>query len=582
MSKLLKVEAGRMKSLLASIPIIITLILSIISIISFSPITHATAPTYSTYNWFGTISGSTCYFASMTGTANKGLLLWVYSYPNTALITSITDTAGDIFSQVSYIATGTSGTSGYEVEVWYVILVSASGAGTITVNYSPSASQCAFSEAIISQPIGINSFYGGIATGTTNSLQIVAINVNQQLSFTAPANSLVLISTNIFSYGLIQSYALNPYLLTTSSPLIWINALGSCANPCTNDVTGALPSGTTTWGFGIQGSYFTTSASLSLTFNYQSASAVPASTSFADTVFAIVLSTTSIGAPSCSGYTCTITGGGTTRLGTTKTIKHGVTYFYTSTTPTTGIYLQNVTTLIHDYTNATVGYTTDTYYLVLYTNPTTGTQINSNNPLTLQLSQPFTITTGSTNVYAHWYPNLAISPSYTYAIGIISSYKGLTLYKSSGVTMENDTTDSITSGVMSKITIYQNNPSPLFLGWYGYLPSQLVSQTFTQLTTYTCVSGSTCITSVSTITQTQTSYLYSLQGSNGAMGIVQDVTAYIPLWIFPLLLGAWFGLVGLFMGLIIGVGMGTAFGIVPTWLAFLIGLGLLYMMSKLH
>jgi hypothetical protein len=190
-------------------------------------------------------------------------------------------------------------------------------------------------------------------------------------------------------------------------------------------------------------------------------------------------------------------------------------------------------------------------------------------------TKQFSLTATSTPFKISIQPNVNLPYLGQYVFGLSSYHNGIQLYSgNTGLTMWNDTVNGYNPITLTTI----GTPQAKALCFYSLiaLPSIVTTVSGKGGASSTVTIASTTITSIST------SYIYTLTGSTGAVALVQDITNYLPIWLFPLLLGAWFGLTGLFMGMIIGVGLGTAFGIVPIWLAFLISLGLLYLMSKLH
>lgn len=237
--------------------------------------------------------------------------------------------------------------------------------------------------------------------------------------------------------------------------------------------------------------------------------------------------------------------------------------FYSQTT--TSQMLLNFTVFFHSITVYASG---DIINLNIYgvANQNAITNVNT---LPLMYTYQKTLLTTSTPFKISLGLSIALPNNGQYVFALSSKHDGIQLYAGNlGNTLYIDSTDGY-------------NPTSLTTLGTGQ-SSSICMYTLTAMPELITNIGVTMTTTVGANTIYVTTYLYSLQGSNGAVAIIQDMTAYLPIWIFPLLLGAWFGLVGLMMGLVISLGMGTAFGIIPLWLTFLLGLGILYAMAKLH
>lgn len=570
------------KNLIISLPVILILMLGFLSLISIqnvkasSPVTHT-----------GVYIGQYCSFSGATVTCNntgsypifynygesQTLMLYIDSYPNTAIITSITDNAGNTWVSAN-ARTCTSGSSGYCEELWYVSQSSATAITGIVINYSPDATAVTLTASSSTTYLALNSFKAGISNGETNSLQVVKISDSQSLSQNIPSNSLVYVSTSIFSSGYDAGASGDYWNINTPTPLIWDSPIctSSCSagleiNPWTGNALGANYGFNANVGMGVQTEYVTQSNTLNAIWSFSSGTTVPSSTTFSDIIFMSIWSQTGIIGNNCG--VCSVTGGGTTLSTSYYTIHANQTYFYLTTTPSKGgMYLQNITTKIHGYTNTGIGKGTDTYSILVYSVPNTAS-ITSNNPLVLVASLTKTITTGTTNLYTHWYPNTSIQNNSQFAIGIISKYTGLSIYESTGVNLNNDTTDALTNGIMNKITVYKANVTPdLFLGFIGYIPQSQTIQKATYLTTITCPSGSTCVNYQTT--QIVTSTVTGLASPSGATLIITDLVTYLPIWIFPLIFGKMLGTTGLLYGLMLALILGIFMGLFPYWVIFLI------------
>jgi hypothetical protein len=280
----------------------------------------------------------------------------------------------------------------------------------------------------------------------------------------------------------------------------------------------------------------------------------------------------------CSGLNCTQTGGSGGVTSTGYTARPNFVYLYQGTTlSTSGIIIQSITTSIDAVTGVRASQGGSQLTLAIWWGTTTNPPSLSY-PLAIgySCSQTFTLSNSTTGTIT-FNSACSIPTNVRYAVGMFYSSQGdsphpnVEFFEPISEAMYNDTVDASTSLVNSKavasapsITTVFTATQALFLQYVYTIPQVSV------VATSTLTLGTTTIYSTVTTTSIPTTAL------------VGQLVGYLPVWIFPLLLGGWFGIIGLFMGLIIGLGFGTLFGLVPLWMAFLLGLGILYMMSRLH
>ena len=284
-----------------------------------------------------------------------------------------------------------------------------------------------------------------------------------------------------------------------------------------------------------------------------------------------------IPAPTCTN--CNGHGGPNTITSTHNVLDSNQTVFYFGyTSAQATILITNITTKIYSVTT-TIHSTCNSVasriciFLGIWILPNQNS-INPANPLVLDTVPSCGLVTSSPTTSTPFYIYLSgitcnIPASSTYVVGLSVNHNGVNVYTASSGQMYNDTVDGYQP---SKINAFVSNPTPVWLTWTW----SMASQTVNIVSTTTITSGAT------TITSTQYSTIFQLQTGQGGLAVSEQLVGYLPIWIFPVLLGAWFGLIGLFMGFIIGISFGTILGIVPLWMAFLLGLGIVFMMSKLH
>ena len=284
-----------------------------------------------------------------------------------------------------------------------------------------------------------------------------------------------------------------------------------------------------------------------------------------------------IPAPTCTN--CNGHGGPNTITSTHNVLDSNQTVFYFGyTSAQATILITNITTKIYSVTT-TIHSTCNSVasriciFLGIWILPNQNS-INPANPLVLDTVPSCGLVTSSPTTSTPFYIYLSgitcnIPASSTYVVGLSVNHNGVDVYTASSGQMYNDTVDGYQP---SKINAFVSNPTPVWLTWTW----SMASQTVNIVSTTTITSGAT------TITSTQYSTIFQLQTGQGGLAVSEQLVGYLPIWIFPVLLGAWFGLIGLFMGFIIGISFGTILGIVPLWMAFLLGLGIVFMMSKLH
>ena len=504
--------------------------------------------------------------------------------PYTAIINSITDTDGNTWIRIAReqanFGTGTGASSPIS-EMWYAVQVTNVASNTVTLTLASSASFCGITLYKVNTPVSLNAF-GGTTSDThlsailgTVPLLNVKLNTN---TFQFQSSTSYIVFNYAFSnttFGTTNFVSFSPYapLVSSTAP--------ECAGLQNNIQCGAQETSV------VLGSNQVAASSYAV----QAKSTTSITNTYSYGLITAVFAAFTVNPPSCQN--CGISGGGNTKdTTTTFSLMGNSTYVYLADSPIGGALIQNITTEVSAYTNAGSGKSLDWIYICIYSLPNgvlqSSVPISSSNTLKQQYCQLInTVSTGQTNQFIHVYPNIVISPSTTYGVSIFSRYSGLAIYHTSTtITMYIDTSDYTgTLGIPPTNLGNAVSTNALFLVWTGF--QSVVSGTGgTTITTTTtvCASGATCTIDVATITNTvsvvSTSLIYSMQGSNGAVANIQDITAFLPVWVLPLIMGVLFGVIGLLFGGVVGLGMGVMLGIIPLWFAFLLGLAITFLLFK--
>lgn len=622
MSKLSRVEASRTtKHLLASIPIIFLLILTMLACIPIQS-THATYTNNLTNDNAGSSTGSSFTITSQTGITSGDLLILEFKSRGTIItgnsgssahnevynvngyILTLTDSSGDIWHTIStQDITGYPALDNSLLQIFYTRAVTTS-TGTISITMSTTTSSINWiygdynvgtqniysieftggaAVCVYGQPYG-----SGVPTGKTcvfgNNAELTSLSTFVTNKISVPSDSITVAlgetscDANAGS-GTISTYANTFQPLTYGTAYIYLSGctLGTVYPLQMYYMYSASPTNfVESW---IYSQYSITNSvgiNLDSIGYYQTYSCTVnqvTSTCYEWDLWGTILSVTFSGTGGSTSTPATIYTNGCSfnpiLNGTTNYVSliSNETYLYYGQSATSQIFL-NFTVYIHAVTAYPSG---DVLNLNLYA-INNQNSVSSANELSLVYTKQKTLQTTSTPYKISIGLSIALPTNGQYVFALSTHHNGIQLYKGNkGLTLYIDSVDGYNPTALSTIGTPQTTPICMFA--LIAMPSII--------TTIGGIGG-TVTQGTITITQVTTSFIYSLQGSRGSEALVQDVTAYLPLWIFPLIFGVWFGLIGLFMGLIIGVGTGTAFGIVPLWLAFLLGLGLLYMMSKLH
>ena len=522
-----------------------------------------------TQNQYGTIQSGNGFNPSLF--PGDGVINMIYCTSATTspvLVTSITDTLGDVWTQPIFLSPASSHTNNpttsYSAFEWYTNLVTtASSSFVITINFSPNAGTCEFILSLASYGLtsitnqitgGFQSQRGGasmtssVITSPINSLTFVASWSNYTSLVGQPGNSVLSLS----QYKAIQ-------LCAVTSCLAAQQYYGFYTAQITRPfLVSFLNDPSHGYGFGY----------LVTIFNI-------------NTIFA----------PTCQDNTCQIVGGGITPGITQFTLTANETYYYVGNSGIGGVTIQNLTSKIDSYTNANPGKQYDTVNMMIYRqfSSTTGTSppISIVNPLNLIATVSFNnIATGTFANWVHAPSSLSIiiPPNTLYAVGIESIFAGLGLYQALNAQpmYEQPVLISSTSSTWAppqQITQQILQSPQLFFSWYGIQGVFNVVSTSTFTSVATCTASQVCTTASSTIYNTNTAFTYVRPVNQTNIADIQDVETYFPIWVLPLIFSP-FGIQGILIGLAGGVILGAILGIIPLWAAFVLSLGITYVLYK--
>ena len=517
----------------------------------------------------------------------------VQSFPYTA-ITSMTDNVGGTVStNDTYIkvacTTGGVVTAG---ECIYYTLVNTVHTPTflhIIISFATACVVCDIDFTYSNQPMALSN--SGAVTPYTRLSALNSANIPKLYSN---------VLSNTFTFSGSQQYAvLNAIDVNDTSTSVFVNY--GVQSPLVTIHSTAPVDGTGSWDIAST-SISPSGSSISYQFNvipqtssvndkHFTCNTIYNCTSYYVNMVTAIFVQSTVQPPSCQN--CGTVYGGATKATTTFTLNMAnETLLYTGDSPAGGNLIQNVTTEVASYTNGGSGKNLDVIFICIYELPSGtlqgNTPISSSNQLKQTTCATITsISTGQTNQFIHWYPNIEVPPSTTFAISIMSRFAGLSLYQDTidVLTLYGDTADYVLgSGTPPNFISNFFVATPhIYLVATGSQSSLITTATaITQVTV--CISGGTCTFTTATVTQqvtqTLTSFMYSLVGTNGAVANIQDLTAFIPVWVLPLVMGGLFGVIGLLFGAILGLGMGSVLGIIPLWMSFLLGLGIVFILFK--
>jgi hypothetical protein len=490
-------------------------------------------------------------------------------------ITSITDNVGDVWAGIPLQFNG--GGNSFGEYIWYTNIIT-TGATTLTITLNTTPGQvntCVFDLWLITTGISVNNYNGvpgfvGAGTGvffvgskTLNLASETVINPTNTINFIVGWTNATGVGTPGFGTT-----------ITNISPVTTLRTIAACLNPC------------------IAADFYYQYISSAFVSGYNVAFAF--SSMSPGNKFGVGLSVVSFnlgvtGSSNCSNQSCGVVGGGSTLDSTTSfSLIANTTYYYTGTTSTGGLTIQNITSKIAAYTNGNSGKSIDTYLLGVYSlnagSSFPGAVLNSGNPLVRIFNINGTISTGQTNQFIHGGTlNLVIAPDTTYAVSIISKFSGLSIYHTINSEPMNYTTDGTFSGATWKppynIVDKATSPFNLYLFWYGITTPNLLTTTTVTTDLTTCAVSSTCTANTVLVWTTTTSTINNLQGGTGGIAEISNLITYWPIWLLPMFFIP-FGIQGILVGFIFGVIVGGVLGIIPLWAAFVLALLTLYLLSK--
>lgn len=538
-------------------------------------------------NEFGTVNS----FSPVANIGN-GLVDEIFCYPGgninldpnsqqysaiipTYSITSITDTLGDVWSG---IPVQFDSEYGYGEYIWYTNIVSTSATTmVIDLNTSPGyAGSCVYELYLITTGISVNN-YNGIPGGINSGTGIYHVTANH-FSLTSQD---IINPTNTINF--ITGW-ISPTPTTSATGVsISITNISPVTSLRTEDA-GVTPQ------FYMNSLYqYISSAFVSGYTMLYNLTSMPNGIGYYAGLSVVSFNLGATGSSNCSNQSCGVVGGGSTLDSTTSfQLIANTTYYYTGTTSTGGLTIQNITSKIAAYTNGNSGKSTDTYEIAVYSMnagssfPTA--VLNSGNPFVRTFNINGTIQTGSTNQFIHGGTlNLVIAPDTSYAVSIISKFTGLSIYHTVNSEPMNYTNDGTFSGATwsPPYNIIDKTTSPfnLYLFWYGITtPNLLITTTVTTDLT-TCAVSSTCTVNLFTTWTTTTSTINNLQGGTGGEAMISNLVTYWPIWLLPLFFTP-FGIQGVLLGFIFGTLLGALLGVIPLWAAFILVLVTIYLLSK--
>lgn len=612
MSKWSLVESSKTKHLAISLPLILILVLSFLILLPLNP-AHAVSPSLTKFYANTGFSGTTLtLFGSIVfnpstdcggSCVGRAVVISVYELPSTASITSITDSNGvgcsspaNTWSKIARtVSNGNGDESPIASEVWWTLVTCATSNTywNFVISFSSSCTICQ-----------IAFYYSNQGMHPTGQFSGVPVTVsNNAVANTGIPKLNSILNSNKFTFSGSQQYlAFNQLMANQSAggtyPYL---SIASIAPLDTTGMETNNPQGVW-YAADAQGVITPAGGSISQSLQMQVTStggtSVPnfacgflgtlSCTTYQLDMLTVIFVQGQIQPPSCQN--CGLAGGGTTKLTTTTYSLHmpNETLLYLFDSPVGGALIQNVATEIANYTNVGTGKSADFIYLCIYQLPSgvlqSKTPISSSNPLKQTGCVTInTITTGQQNQNITWSPNVEIPPTTTFAISIMSRYSGLRIWTASdNILLYGDTADYTGTAGVPPLTLsnYFTTTPPIYLYYTGSQSPIITTSAITNTSTITCLSGSTCITSTVFVTQVSTSLIYSMQGSNGAVANIQDITAFLPVWVLPLIMGVLFGVIGLLFGGVVGLGMGVMLGVIPLWFAFLLGLGIVFLLFK--
>lgn len=506
--------------------------------------------------------------ATSTGLGLINMLYCTSASTSPTIVTSITDTISDVWTQIIGIPTsafhGSNTEESYQAFEWYTNVASTGSTSfTITANFSPASSYCEFTLSLVSY--GITPLNNQVTAG----FQVQRGNSNLTSTVvTSPINSLIFVSTwsnytNGFQSGNLV-LGLSQYESTAICPQ-------------TSCITQQQ----------FYGFYTAQVTRPFLISHLTQSSNNPQGFGFIATIYNI----NTIFAPTCQNNTCQIAGGGITPGTTQFTLTANETYYYVANSGIGGVTIQNLTSKIDSYNNANPGKQYDTVNMMIYrqSSSTTGTSppISIANPLNLIAT--VSVNNIATGTFANWFHapsslSIIIPSNTLYAVGIESIFSGLGLYQALNAQpmYEQPVLISSTSSTWAppqQITQQILQSPQLFFSWYGIQGVFNVVSTSTFTSVATCTASQVCTTASSTIYNTNTAFTYVRPVNQTNIADIQDVETYFPIWVLPLIFSP-FGIQGILIGLAGGVILGAILGIIPLWAAFVLSLGITYVLYK--
>jgi len=522
-----------------------------------------------TQNEFGTIQAGNGFNPSLV--AGQGVINMIYCTSATlspVIVTSITDTLGDVWTQDNFISAASSHTNNpttsYSSFEWYTNMVTtASSSFVITINFSPSAGTCEFILSLANY--GITPITSQITGGFQS--QRGSANMTSSV-ITSPINALTFVAS-WSNYTSLVGQPGNSVLGLNQYKSIQLCAVSSCL--------------TATQYYG----FYTVSLTRPLLVTFLN----DPSHGYGFGYLAVIYNINTIFAPTCQDNNCPIAGGGITPGITQFTLTANETYYYVANSGIGGVTIQNLTTKIDSYNNGNPGKQFDTVDMMIYRqfSSTTGTSppISLTNPLNIIATTSFTnVATGTFANWLHAPSTLAIviPPNTMYAVAIESIFAGLGLYQALNAQPMYEQPVLITSTQStwqppSQITQQIIQTPQLFFSFYGSQGVFNIVSTSTFTSVSTCAALQTCVTTTNTIYNTNTQFSYVRPANQTNISDLQDVETYFPIWVLPLIFSP-FGVQGILIGLTTGIILGAVLGIIPLWAGFILSIGLVYVLYK--
>src|SRR2546422_713536 len=266
-----------------------------------------------------------------------GLILSIDCKPSTTTITSVTDNLGTIWQKA--VRSQPSGTGSGELESWFTNLLTGYVATsyTITVNFSPSASEC-FNFVDYTKPTG---------TGIVQTIGLSAISaangaVRESSAFGPVPTLNAVLGTSPFTNP-ISSFVFEFAVANESSTVVTISPQAPLIDLKQLTVGGNLD---------YEHGYTYLSEATTARYFVKYTTTVAISTIYRLALIAVIYNIQTATPPSCTGASgCTEVDGGNSPSASTFTLIGNTTYFYLGSTPSTGKAIFNLTLKVSSYTN---------------------------------------------------------------------------------------------------------------------------------------------------------------------------------------------------------------------------------------